>query len=331
MAATAAAFRHPRAKACLAAALACACVVMTARARAETPAAAAVSAPAPAPPPPPYSLPWQLRPATVANVVRSDTSVAFYSTKNPMTNEEMNGSTVASTLLGSYKVTPSLAPLVRLAMVRNEEPGDALGSAAAFVNPFVGLAYGLKLPADLRMSAFVAGTIPIGMGGNEKRATNATAAAAFRGIAARSAMDNAMFAVNYFTALGGADLAWVAKGFTAQAEVTLLQLFRVRNEAVDTDGTRTNLTAGLHAGYFVARFLSFAGELRYQRWLSTPAAVAAAPAARETATWALGTRFHFKTSPTTWLRPGLSYSRAIDDPLAASGYHIAQVDLPFVF
>src|SRR5688572_28228607 len=54
--------------------------------------------PAPAPPPPPYSLPWQLRPVTAANVVRSDTTVSFH---------ELGGasaSTVASTLLVSYKL-----------------------------------------------------------------------------------------------------------------------------------------------------------------------------------------------------------------------------------
>src|SRR5882724_3988211 len=45
------------------------------------PAAAEAPPPEPAvakPKPPPYSLPWQLRPAVVGNVVRSDTSFAFY-------------------------------------------------------------------------------------------------------------------------------------------------------------------------------------------------------------------------------------------------------------
>src|SRR6187397_977069 len=58
--------------------------------------------PAPAPPPPPYSIPWQLRPAAAATVVRSDTAMAFY--ENPATGE--SGTTVASMLLGSYKITP---------------------------------------------------------------------------------------------------------------------------------------------------------------------------------------------------------------------------------
>src|SRR3954454_12983040 len=87
---------------------------------APAPAATAVAsanvapAAAPAPPPPPYSLPWQLRPVAAANVVRSDTSVAFYD--NGM---GAKGNTVATMLLGSYKVTPALAPMVRLGFVQN--------------------------------------------------------------------------------------------------------------------------------------------------------------------------------------------------------------------
>lgn len=283
-----------------------------------------------APAPPPYSLPWQLRPAAVGNVVRSDTSVAFYEVKD-MAGAHHAGSTVASTLLATYKVTPSLAPLVRLGVVQNQEPGDALGGGMAFVNPIVGLTYGRKLGQDFRLGAFGGAAIPIGMGGDKKRAMDETAAAAFRGIAARSAMDNAMFAVNYFVAIGGADLAYVAHKLTVQLEVTLLQLFRTRNEAIDADESRTNFTSGVHAGYFVLPWLSLAGEIRHQRWVSTPAAVQMNPPARDTTTYALGPRFHFKISGTTWMRPGLSWSRALDKPLSDGGYNIVQVDVPVAF
>jgi len=33
----------------------------------------------------------------------------------------------------------------------------------------------------------------------------------------------------------------------------------------------------------------------------------------------------------TWLRPGLSYTRALDDAMAKKGYDILQLDLPFAF
>jgi hypothetical protein len=43
--------------------------------------------------------PWQLRPVTMANVLRSDTSAARYD------SAAGSGSTVATTLLGSYATT----------------------------------------------------------------------------------------------------------------------------------------------------------------------------------------------------------------------------------
>src|SRR5689334_15864953 len=100
----------------------------SATAHAQAPADPAA---APAPPPPPYSLPWQLRPVVAATVIRSDTALAFY--ENPMSGE--SGSTVASMLLGSYKVTPELAPLVRLGVVSNSPPDGAGDSAVNFLNP----------------------------------------------------------------------------------------------------------------------------------------------------------------------------------------------------
>ena len=291
---------------------------------------------APAVPPPPYSLPWQLRPAAVGNVVRLDTSIGFYKTPaTAMAPAVTGGSTVASMLLATYKVTPNLAPVVRLGVVQNDNPGPVMGSGAAFANPVVGMTGGWKLPAKLRLSAILAGTVPIGSGGSKTAAQNTESAAINKGAPVRSAMDNAMFAVNYLTALGGADLAFVDSGFTAQVEVTLFQLWRVRNELC-SDGTskcaaepsRTNATAGLHLGYFILPILSVGGELRYQQWLKH--AGVKSPG-RENVSFAVGPRFHFKMGPTTWLRPGISYSTFVDQPLSKSRYSIVQVDVPFAF
>ncbi|HEY0711359.1 MAG TPA: hypothetical protein VGF45_01700, partial [Polyangia bacterium] len=63
----------------------------------------AAGTPPPAPPPPPYSLPFQLRPVTVGNVLRSDTTMAFYENAKGEAGES-----VASMLLASYKLTPDL-------------------------------------------------------------------------------------------------------------------------------------------------------------------------------------------------------------------------------
>jgi hypothetical protein len=100
-------------------------------------------------------------------------------------------------------------------------------------------------------------------------------------------MDNALFAVNYWTVIGGLGLARITHGLTLQAEVTVLQLTRARGPETQ-DKSRTNLTAGLHAGHFFSPKVSFGAEVRVQRWL----------------------------------RPGLSYARAFDDPMKRSGYDV---------
>jgi hypothetical protein len=287
-------------------------------------AAAGTAAAEPAPPAPPYSLPWQLRPAVVGNVVRSDSSFAFYENAAGQA-----GSTVASTLLVTYKVTPNLAPLLRLGAVQNSEPGP-MGSSTAFVNPIVGITYGRKLGGTYKASGILGISLPIGAGGDKSPMTDATAMAVLRGIAARSAMDNAMFVVNYTAAIVGVGVAHVANKLTVHAEATLLQLFRVRNEMFAPESTRTNLTLGLHAGYFILPALSIGAELRHQHWLSTPVFVESNPHMRDTTTIAIGPRFHFKTG-NTWLRPGLSYSTGLDKPLTDLGYHIVQVDVPVAF
>jgi len=131
---------------------------------AETAVANATITPAaaPTPPPPPYSIPWQLRPVAAANVVRSDTAVAFYDN-----GAGANGSTVATMLLGSYKLTPSLAPLVRLGFVQNDAPATG-ADGTSFVNPIVGATYARKIAA-LRWAAFLGATIPIAIAANGAR------------------------------------------------------------------------------------------------------------------------------------------------------------------
>lgn len=96
------------------------------------------------------------------------------------------------------------------------------------------------------------------------------------------------------------------------------------------DASRTNFTAGVHVGHFFSPKVSVGADLRVQRWLSDAAPVRANPAARSQVTFGVGPRFHLKVGRNT-LRPGLSYTRALDDPMAARGYDIVQVDLPIAF
>lgn len=329
---------------------------------AEAPAPAAAEAPlaepaaAEAPPaepaaakpkPPPYSLPWQLRPVVAATVLRSDTAFAFY--KNPTTGK--SGSTVASMLLGSYKVTDNFAPMVRLGVVSNSPPeGSNTGgmmpkpieSKFNFLNPVLGATYALKPAKPLRLALFLGVTIPVGSGGGDTPDPSATTANT-AGIRARSAMDNAMFSPNDFTIFPGVGLAYVAGGFTAQVEATLLQLMRVKGkDNPNTDASKTNMTMGLHLGYFVLPMLSLGGEIRHQRFLSTPKAVEAddnpanTPALepqglRDTTTFAIGPRGHFKLSDSIWFRPGVAFAMGLDNPMKDAKYKIVQLDLPFSF
>jgi hypothetical protein len=283
-----------------------------------------VAEPPPAPPkptPPAYSLPWQLRPAAAANVVRADTSSGV------RTVGGNGGTTVVTLLLASYKVTPDLAVVLRGGVVDDSPP--LKDATAAFLNPALGATYVFKLGSGFRLAPFLGMTIPVGSGGGDTP-DPAVRAALGAGALTRSSMDNALFAVNYLTAFPGIDLAWVDHGFTVQAEATLFELFRAKGEAVDKDAARTNFTTGLHVGYFVIPQLSVGGELRYQRWVKNPGIPDSDPR-RDTTTAALGVRAHFKLSDTMWLRPGAAYVQPLDGPMTDQSYRVAQLDVPFSF
>lgn len=276
-------------------------------------------------PPAPYSLPWQLRPAMAISALRSDTSIAFH--RNA---QGERGMTTVTTLVGSYRVLPWLSPFARVGVVIDEPPGGK--RTAAFLNPSVGLLSGLRLGKSLRLGFFLGLSLPVGMGGGNSP-DPAVIAATRDGVFARSVFDNAQFAVNDFGIVPGVDLAYVAHRLTLQAEVTVIELARVRGQAVQSDVSRTNLLTGVHVGYFVLRQLSLGADLRYQRWLSTPAAVRAdsTGALRDALTFAVGARLHFNLRGKAWLRPGLSYTRGLDNPLAARDYNILQIDVPVIF
>jgi hypothetical protein len=274
--------------------------------------------------PPPYSLPFQLRPVAPGTVMRSDTTLAAYSTADG------SGTTVASTFLVAYKLSPSFAPLFRLAVV-DDSPATGPG-ATTMSNPLFGLIYGKPLAPAVKLGVFGAITLPLGSGGGDTP-DPARVATQKAGVAARSSMDNAMFAVNDHALIAGADLAYVKGGVTVQAEMTLFQLTRVRGEKVQPDDRKTNFTSGIHAGWFAMPWLSLGAELRYQRYLSTPMAVANDPtgASRDNLTAAVGVRGHIKLSGKRMLRPGIAYSRPLDDPMSGKGYDIIQLDVPLAF
>lgn len=298
----------------------------------EEPAAAPKpDAAAATPPPAPYSLPWGLRPAGSPTVIRLDTAIDLYTNtvkKDDGTEETKSGKSIPILLLGSYEFTPGLAGLVRFGIVQSSPPAGE--GATVTSNILLGGVKAFKLTPDIRMAAFLGLVLPTGMGGGDKP-DPVKKAAIGTAILARSAMDNAMFAINDMVFVPGFDVAYVAHKLTVQGEITFLQLMRARGERGQADGARTNFTAGLHVGYFIIPQLSIGAEIRHQRWLSTPAAVEKDDKLRETTSFAVGPRAHIKLGKKIWARPGLSYARGLDDPMKAKEHQIIQIDIPVLF
>lgn len=275
--------------------------------------------------PAPYSLPWLLRSTAPVTVVRIDETLAF----SDGTPAGASATTAVTSLTATYKASPRWVPLFRQSWAHQSvSNGSAALGGRGFSNPLAGVSYVRPLGGPWRSSVMLASTVPIGSGGGDSPDPRAAAAIA-AAVPARSAMDNALFAVNYWTVVGGAGVSRVTPELTLQAEVTVLQLTRVRGPQTQ-DAHRTNFTAGLHAGHFVTPRVSVGAEIRMQRWMTDAAPVRADAAAREQVTFAVGSRLHFKAG-TRWLRPGVSYTRALDAPMTRRHYDILQFDLPLAF
>jgi hypothetical protein len=269
-----------------------------------------------------YSLPWQLRPLSAGNVLRLDSSAAVFNDADG--NVDI---AVATVLSASVRLTPRWTPTLRLGLVGNNAPGAAL-DGSSFVNPLVGATYARTIGSYV-FALFGATTVPIGTGAGDVRYFRAARTNAASMVARPS--DGAMFAVNYVTAIAGADFAYVSHGFTAQGEATLLQFVRVRGgaDAGANEPLRTQAAAGLHLGYFIGSHLSLSGDLTYQRWLAHPMTA-------NMVTVAVGPRAHFRLGKQASIRPGVSFvrgldARGFDAPLITAQATAVQVDLPVTF
>ncbi len=276
-------------------------------------------------PTPAYSIPYQLRPAIAWTVVRSDNSLAFY--KDPVGGKA--GTTLVSSLLGTYAITPELQPFVRAAWVASFPPVTDL-NATIFSNPALGVVYALRPNDTLRVAASLGVTLPLGQGGGNDPDVRMNQAGGFAALA-RSNMDNALFAVNDFAIFPGIDVAFVSNDFTAQLEATFVHLRRVRGDEAQPDSAKSVLTGGLHVGYFLIPQLNVGAEVRHQRSLTTPFAVSKDESRRDTTTLGFGVRAHFKAGEKIWVRPALSFSLPLDKPMSDASYKILQLDVPVIF
>lgn len=258
------------------------------------------------------SLPWQLHSVTAANVVQADSAASVF--RDPQGNIDIAETTALS---ARYQLTDRWAPMIRLGFVGNNAPGAAL-DGTSFGNPIAGATYTRSMNSR-RVALFAAMAIPVGSGGGNEpdpRAARTNAAS----ITARPA-DEAMFEVNYATAILGADVAYVKHGVTAQGEATLLQSVRARGDKTTAgiDAFRTRATLGAHFGVFLGSHVSLGADLEYRRWLSTPtmldamtdARVPSAHEDRATLTASIGARVHFHVGNAS-IHPGLSYTRGFD-------------------
>ena len=102
-------------------------------------------------------------PGSCARSRRSTCSAPTPPSRSTTTASGASGSTVATMLLASYKVTPSLAPMVRLGVSQNDAPATG-ADGTSFVNPIVGR-HVREEGRRIRWAAFLGATIPIGSGG----------------------------------------------------------------------------------------------------------------------------------------------------------------------
>jgi hypothetical protein len=270
-----------------------------------------------------YSLPWTMRPAVAPTLARLDSSMAF----------STPGFTAVTLLTGGYAFVPGTLGLYGRAGVVHQTPET--GAAATVVsNPIVFGLYTPLVAPGWRLTVFAGVALPVGGGGGDSADPNSLRTVR-SGIPARSAMDNALFAVNYLTPTVGVGAAFIRYGVTAQAEVTVLQLIRVRGESRDADAMRTNFTAGLHLGYLVLPWLTASAEFHYQHWLHNPSldptATAPAGKARGQATVEIGARANLPLSATVLARPGISFGLPLGGPMDADAYRILHLDFPVVF
>jgi hypothetical protein len=281
-----------------------------------SPALAAEEAPSPAPVAS-FALPFQLRAPIARTLVRVD-SIA---------SKHTAGATFASVLTGSYSPFPDFAVLARIPHAAHvPDDGD---SGSALGNPVLAAMYTPALRPMTRLSFFGGVALPLAQGGGDSPSP-ARSAAVSSGIYGRAAMDNALFAVDYAVGIMGAGIVHSIGICSFQLETTVLELVRVRAEQRQKDSSRTNLTAGASGGCYLRSPLQLIGELRYQRWLTTPAAVSADTSRREQATAGLGLRFDARMG-SLLLRPGVFVALPIDDPMSQGDYRQLMLDMPIVF
>lgn len=271
----------------------------------------------------PYDAGYALRAPFATTAVRAETAYGL---------DYRVSSTVVQYLTAAYAPIEHLSFFARGGWV-DYLPEDGAESSA-FTNVALGGQWAGSLTPALRFAATAGMGLPVGQGGGDSPDAGEAAAIAAGNLARSRLEGSTMFSPNDLAGFAGGDLAWVARGWTLQAEASVFELFRVRGAASDPDAYKTNLMAAVHAGYFLLPQLSIGLEMRDHTYLSTPVAVAEGKASRTFFTAGGGIRAHVELAPRIWFRPGLAYFQPLNDPtpaISAGNYHIVQLDLPLSF
>lgn len=284
--------------------------------------------PLPGPATEPYVSPFLLRGVGAGNALQLDTTVAPYTDSKT----KLGQTATVSLFSVSARVASELALNVKFGVVRNDHPSAPSSTASTgATNLAFGGMWGTTIADYWRVSASACIAAPIGAGGGSRPDVD-NAAAMKAAVLARGGMDNTMFAVNDVPIPLGLDVAYVRRGFTAQVELTVAPMVRARGAQSSPDRSKVNATSGLFFGYFlVPRQFSVGAELRYQRYLSTPDAVAKDSSLRDNLTTGGGVRGYFELASNVSFRPGLSYGTGLEGAVADRHFQMVQVDLPIAF
>jgi hypothetical protein len=273
-------------------------------------------------PKPLYTSPFQLRGMFPKTGLRLDTTVGRF---------QVPAGDARITVLffsGQWHVAEPVALQVRWGINTNQTGGDT--SRAGVTNPTIGVLGGVPVGRDFRFATSFAVGVPVATGGGDNPDPNQVALQR-QGALVRSALDNTSFALNDVGLPAGASFAFVKMGITAQIDATITPSIRVKARATQSDSYKVNSTYGFFLGYaFVSEF-SLGAELRYQRYITTPAAVERDPSARENLTVAGGARFSFEVRDSIWIRPAISYGSGLRGPVEQQGFHMVQIDVPVSF
>ena len=278
----------------------------------------------------PYAGPIQLRGVNTGNSIKTDTTVAPFT--DPRTKDGQIET--ISFVSASARLSDRFGLTTRIGAVRNDHAaasGGGRDSTTGLTNLGVGGIFAQPLGPFFRFAANAGVSVPTAAGGGNT--PSATMAATMKAASyARGSMDNSSFAPNDLGFSAGADLAFTRRQLTVQAEVTAIPSVRVQGEQKQVDKSKLNATSGLFVGYFVIpRRLSLGAEGHYQRYLSTPDAVAKDSSLRDNLTAGGGVRGYFDVSDDVKVRPRVSYFEGISGPSADRGYHMVQVDMAVQF